>query len=438
MVIVSPRIMLTYQLFFEIEKHIDTGFIHTFVYSGDSVDRSEEMQDYLEWQQLYDVKRATTFPEEIALEHTRSLVEKVPHLIMTTYHSLNRVNDSNVPLGTVYLDEAHNAVSLQFSHDVARTSELCSRMYSFTATPKDSQSDEGRGNNNKDVFGKIICEISPGRLINSGCIVPPMISQIITGINRNDNHETRIAKDVIKAAVSHCEEFHGHINHKILVAANGSVTIDELRQKTDLQAFCDNESYHLFLTTSKYGSWYNGEEMTDRQDFLDKLKEIGSDESKKLIVVHHSILSEGIDVPGLTAALLLRNMNKVVLLQTVGRILRMLPSDRRAIFDGEIRAGDYMNYKKQYALIMLPMYNDDGPDMRAKLERTAQYLLEGGIRPRDLLADENVGGKEEIQLPDVYIKNPQQIVKSIAAKYEWLYREDAISKQFSSIVDFFQ
>ena len=67
-----------------------------------------------------------------------------------------------------------------------------------------------------------------------------------------------------------------------------------------------------------------------------------ADKAARFVVLHHSILSEGINVKGLEAALFLRNMNYVGISQTIGRV---------------IRKG---NESKVYGLVVVPCYDRVG------------------------------------------------------------------------------
>ena len=58
--------------------------------------------------------------------------------------------------------------------------------------------------------------------------------------------------------------------------------------------------------------------------------------------MHHSILSEGFNVPGLEAALFMRNMNTTAISQTIGRVIRTGNSD------------------KKFGLIAVPVYDRVG------------------------------------------------------------------------------
>ena len=52
-------------------------------------------------------------------------------------------------------------------------------------------------------------------------------------------------------------------------------------------------------------------------------KRTSRSENKKFVVLHHSILSEGINVKGLEAALFMRNMDYITISQTIGRVIRL-------------------------------------------------------------------------------------------------------------------
>ena len=64
------------------------------------------------------------------------------------------------------------------------------------------------------------------------------------------------------------------------------------------------------------------------------VREYGKQPDKKFIVIHYSILSEGISVPGLTSLVLMRQMNVIEMCQSVGRVLRLHLDDIKRIEDG--------------------------------------------------------------------------------------------------------
>ena len=79
-----------------------------------------------------------------------------------------------------------------------------------------------------------------------------------------------------------------------------------------------------------------------RDEFFKTLNTWGNEDDRKFIVMHHSILSEGINVSGLEAALFLRNMDYITISQTIGRV---------------IRKG---NEKKQFGIVCVPVYDRVG------------------------------------------------------------------------------
>ena len=165
-VVVAPRIMLCQQLFKTTESLLRSStFQHMFVYSGEAIQREEE---HLTSEQILDVSFATTSITNIQEEKERADRNNLPLLIFTTYHSLNRVVDSGIPIDTAYLDEVHNAVALEFSKYVKKLSQIANRLYSFTATLKKTNTKKGRGNNNEEIYGKIICVINAKELVESG------------------------------------------------------------------------------------------------------------------------------------------------------------------------------------------------------------------------------------------------------------------------------
>ena len=115
-VVVAPRILLADQLSSEFLEHItDVSVLQ--VHSGKTHHDS------------------TTNPETIKWWVDNTSGNK---LIFTTYHSLHRVQESDITVDTIYFDEAHNSVQKNFIESVEHFSMYAERCYFFTATPKHS------------------------------------------------------------------------------------------------------------------------------------------------------------------------------------------------------------------------------------------------------------------------------------------------------------
>jgi hypothetical protein len=421
-VVVAPRILLCQQLFQSVESLLRAQtFQHMFVYSGEAIDREEQ---YLTSEQILDTSFATTTVHKIQEQKERADHNNLPLLIFTTYHSLNRVVESGIPIDTAYLDEVHNAVALEFSKSVRELSQIANHLYSFTATLKKTDSAKGRGNNNEEVYGKIICEINAKELIDAGVIVPPKINYLYSHINASEVDEVSLNRDVIKQVIHHYEENHSHLNHKILVACDGTETIHQLQVSTDLFKWATLKGYDVFHTTANYGDWVNGVRVKSRGEFLGILQECGGDPNRKMLVLHYSILSEGIDVPGLTGCVLLRNMNPITLTQTIGRVIRMLPVDRRAIAEGLVKAGDVNSYVKGCGLVTIPIHKDSENDLEESVSMIYNALCGMGYPPEVILHEEDTKGKKVMTLPDDYQDVVKQKIKEIDAEWEWVYKKN--------------
>ncbi len=111
--------------------------------------------------------------------------------------------------------------------------------------------------------------------------------------------------------------------------------------------------------TAKTGGVINGTKV-NREQFFDKLNTWGKDDNARFVVLHHSILSEGISVKGLEAALFLRNMNYVSISQTIGRI---------------IRKG---NESKVYGLVVVPCYDRVGISTAKSINAVVDVVFKQG------------------------------------------------------------
>jgi len=269
-------------------------------------------------------------------------------LIFTTYHSLHRIQEAGISVDTIYFDEAHNSIQKHFHPAVKYFSEKAKKCYYLTATPKHSATKKKPGMNNKEVYGEVIAQVSATKLVEEGYILPPKL--VIKHIDVQD--------EIIDEA-QHIVDTIDEINaNKVLICARSTKQIVNLANSS----FIDEISlrgYSLMYITSKTGAFINGKRET-REEFFKVLNAWGKDSKKKFIVLHHSILSEGISVRGLEAALLLRNMDVVGLLQTIGRV---------------IRTGDAT---KTHGIVAVPVYNNVGINTARRVTNVVNTVFTEG------------------------------------------------------------
>jgi hypothetical protein len=116
----------------------------------------------------------------------------------------------------------------------------------------------------------------------------------------------------------------------------------------------------------------------NREVFFDTLSAWGKDDSKKFVVLHHSILSEGINVSGLNAVIFMRSMDYIGISQTIGRVIRLHKEDARRLQSGEIAPGALHQYTKSFGLVCIPVFNNVGITTAKKVQAVVDTVFQQG------------------------------------------------------------
>ena len=331
-VVVAPRILLAEQLSSEFLEQIDNVSV-MHVHSGETHHYSStKVENIYEW-------------------YKRTKGNKI---IFTTYHSLDKVKRSTIDVDTIYFDEAHNSVNRNFFSAVEHfATGGASRCFFFTATPKYSRTIKKSGMNDRGVYGDIICQVPAPKLVDEGYILPPKV-------------------EVYKSKILSKDEVTCHVDSKEIVNAIDRLTVDKVlicakstKQITNLlyaSKFLDElawRGYSWMTITSKTGAIVDGDKV-DREEFFNVLNAWGKDDDKKFVVLHHSILAEGINVKGLEAALFMRNMDYITISQTIGRVIRL------------------GNEYKTHGKVCVPVYNNVGISTAKKVEAVVDTVFNRG------------------------------------------------------------
>lgn len=358
-VIAAPRILLATQLSEEFESalrgHVD--FVIGHVHSGETHHWRSTNLDKIE----NFVKLKDCFNTHV--------------ILFTTYHSLSRVVDSGIEINYAYFDEAHNATQKGHFVGVAATSMSSDNAYFFTATPKFSRSPLGRGMNNSEIYGNTIINVPAPELINNGSIIPPQIVPYQTDVQRNKENAHSIDRDTVLNVL---DELDDDDSAKVLVAAPNTKILWNTLTKSDLLVQLEMRGYDVLHITSKHGAYVNRQKV-DREKFFETLQTWGKDKSRKFVLFHYSILSEGINVPGLTHAILLRQLPIVEMAQTIGRVIRMDRDDSRDIADGKLIAGQLHSYRKPCGYVTVPVHSKTGVATARRLQELVNTIFEKGI-----------------------------------------------------------
>ena len=336
-VVVAPRILLAEQLsseFLETGEFNDVRVMH--VHSGETEHFS------------------STKVSDIRYHNFLCYESNANQIIFTTYHSLHRVQESDIVIDVVYFDEAHNSVQRNFFPAVEHLATLVSdRSFFFTATPKHSLTPFKAGMNDSDVYGNVICQVPAPKLVKEGYILPPKV----------EVYESRLLNKHELVADVDCEQMIDSIDNlekdKVLICAKSTKQITNLVSQTDFCCQLRERGYNWMYITAKTGAVINGKKVS-RDKFFDVLNTWGKDGWTKFVVLHHSILSEGINVNGLEAVLFLRSMDYIGISQTIGRVIRKGATD------------------KVYGLVCVPVYSKVGISTARKVEAVVDTIFNKG------------------------------------------------------------
>ena len=333
-VVVAPRILLAEQLSSEFLEHITNAEV-LHVHSGETHHES------------------TTNPAQIAVHAGVCLAANRHQLIFTTYNSLQRLVDAEIDVDTIYFDEAHNSVQRHFFPATEHFSANANRCYFFTATPKHSATISKPGMNLPEVYGQVICQVPAPELVEGGYILPPKV--VVKQLAMVQDRQVIYQRD----ADNLMETIDDQNISKILVCARTTKQIMGLVSQSDFCLQLQQRGYSWMMITAKTGAVIDGKKV-NREEFFETLNAWGKDSSKRFVVIHHSILSEGINVSGLEAVLFMRNMDYIGISQTIGRVIRL---------------GDK---SKKFGLVCVPVYDRVGITTSRKVQAVVDTIFHKG------------------------------------------------------------
>jgi superfamily II DNA or RNA helicase len=348
-VVVCPRILLAEQLSSEFLECITNAAVF-HVHSGETHHES------------------STRPGEIRQWVSNNQGHK---LIFTTYHSLSRLQKAEIDVDTIYFDEAHNSVQRHFYPATEHYAANANRCYFFTATPKHSLTPTKPGMNNGSVYGQVIINVPAPELIAGGFIVPPKVH--VKQLPMLKGKQVVFDRD----AENLLETIDEHSVGKILICAKATKQIVGLVSETDFCSELNQRGYSWMYITAKTGPVIDGKKV-NREIFFDTLSAWGKDNSKKFVVLHHSILSEGINVSGLEAVLFMRSMDYIGISQTIGRVIRLHHDDAKALRSGAIQPGAVDTYTKSFGLVCIPVYSKVGISTAQKVQAVVDTIFSKG------------------------------------------------------------
>ena len=336
-VVVAPRILLAEQLCSEFMELVDGSYTHIMhVHSGETHHFS------------------TTNPEKIALFANCARTAGENLIIFTTYNSLDRIRQADIEVNNIYFDEAHNSVKRNFFPATEYFSNEADRCYFFTATPKHSLTVSKPGMNDGAVYGQVLVNVPAPELVEGGYILPPKV--VVKQLPMIKGRKVVFADDCDNLL----ETIDDNNISKTLICARTTKQIINLISQSQFCTELAQRGYSWMTITSKTGAIIDGEKV-DREKFFDTLNAWGRDPDKKFVCIHHSILSEGINVNGLEAVVFMRNMDYIGISQSIGRVIRL--------------GGD----QKTFGLVCVPTYDAVGISTARKVQAVVDVVFNQGL-----------------------------------------------------------
>lgn len=394
-VILSPRILLTNQLYSEVKEILinnkkDCQYL--IVHSGKAEDKSD-----LSWCKELPFREVNNTTSSITIreDYERAMIANVPLIIFGTYDSAERIVQAGIPVEMLFCDEAHYLVSEEFNwirdekDDNMEKFFNAKRKYYFTATLKETASDNGLGMNNSNRFGPVIYTKSPAEMIVRGEIVRPRMHLVDVNI---DDIEDEIDIDVNAILESFTEhKMHCKVAPKLLVVCKGSEHLNKIANHPKIKQLLESSpNLTLFDITSAYNPRINGVKVS-RKEFLNRLQSLKDYE--EAIILHVRILTEGIDVPGITGVMIMNNLKMSAFLQTLGRATRLHSRDRKRLYDGTMLSDELNRFTKPYAYIIIPIYGELGDDIKANFIEMITALRSFDFSPSEDIVIKQKRGK---------------------------------------------
>lgn len=369
-VVVAPRINLSNQIGkdFYAEDACTAKWNHVSFNSGDGVEVDRfQGEEPVEWM-------STLNPEVV----TKMVGEK-PLVIYTTYHSCEKLvsalREKSISVDMMVCDEAHNLVTPEFNRYVmpgnAVTDNTKKTLY-FTATNRRTEA-SARGMENSTLFGEVVHQTEPKALMEAGHILPPRMAvvKVKSSDQDLDNVDEAQMLHILEESVKQYTEHFVTTSSKIIVTCKSA----------DQAAYLCNQQSHVLdsLGYKRYLVLSDPEKRGGKNPKaeLDRFTE----DSGRAIIFHYDMIGEGIDVPGVTAVLILRNLKEIKATQTIGRTLRLAPTDRKKVELGELKGmRDPHLWEKPCGYIIVPVDDDElySSEAKARIAKIVCDLREYG------------------------------------------------------------
>lgn len=321
-------------------------------------------------------ERNTMSPELINDAIQRNKAAGYHTVISSTYHSMERVLEAchigGYKIDCHINDEPQKLVTDQFKElsegeftddemeeFSANIQRYAKRVYSVTATPKHTYSDDGIGMQNEKRFGPVVYELSEKECYHLGRKVPPRLARM-KGLNFQITSPKSMGMFVKKTYEQFAKRWK---IAKVLYDTKGTNQIRWFIESGIKEELIEN-GINVAHCDSKNSYWINDEKFNDASAWKSRLNEL--DEDMPLVCLHVEMLVEGLDVPGFNSLMMMKTRGQSALKQLIGRVQRLVGVDRdRMDYGTNFTAMDLMDkeiasgFEKAFALVAVNEYDKD-------------------------------------------------------------------------------
>jgi len=455
-VIAGPRILLAFQHLDEISAHlasrgIDADYLNL---NSGSMDANKIKHKLIQWGLLARDVPSTTSPHELLRHYKQCQLDGRPLVISSTYQSVGRLLEADIPIDLLICDEAHNLVrgigrfSLRAQQDAHKVSRMAKQSIFVTATPGYSPLEKGSGMQNEKLFGKVAYRLTPKQALDLGEIVAPYLVDVeitnavikkhkkfITVASEEWGDFTDIDSIVVVESYLQLKKLHEMFSAhpekmgvKLLVIFKGEESFRAFFNSQYVNEWAVDNNMKLFGVSSASGAYLGSgaDHIPARQSNFKEtayMKLRKEPDTANMILGHIDMLGEGIDLPRLLGMLPLRDLGEIKVPQTLGRIMRLFLEDRIAFYNGTLNTAappgseDRKAMIKPYAWVLMPIYDDDKRDGRARIVKIARRMrADLGYTPYGMGINTAADGRNEQFQKDPRINGDE--VDHLSLKYE--------------------
>lgn len=357
----SPRIFLSFQLLREVNDYLRNRGLDVTFLNVNSGRFPEEEINTARLEAGFDASEvlSTTSPKEIRRVYDQAVANNKVLIISSTYHSAEQIQRAGIVVDIQLNDEAHHLVSEEFG----RFTNIGLRSYSFTATIRVTNSDNGFGMNNLRKFGEVIYKKTPKEMIDAGEMLPPAVVFVTADHSKHTNNYDETFWCIKESFYNHVLNLRrssrnpDKIGAKLLVTLNGQEILKGVLDCKELREFREgNEHVSIIAMSSDVGVYINGvkRDCTNKtkQDAMKKIRSLS--DTEQAIILYVDMLGEGIDVPGITGFMPFRSLSEVGFKQGVGRACRLQREDRIDLYNDALKPNQRAKYIKPYSWVIIP------------------------------------------------------------------------------------